>query len=134
MKRLLKRARRLRDECGIGNITFLTVIKRGKGFGGTQQEFATLMRRFNRILTDKVCREPKMRVHKVMGFSAHADGTEMDPSEWAQDTLHPTRDWDSEVFDRYMRELRAALYHAVGAYEDDRIIYGECDRVVCAGE
>ena len=66
-----------------------------------------------------------MRMHKVCGSTSHTDGTPMDPTEWAPDKLHPTREWDSEIFDKYLREVRAALYNAVGAFEDDNLNYGE---------
>ena len=48
-----------------------------------------------------------------------------EPEQWAKDKLHPTREWDSSVFDRYWREVRVALYHAYGALKDDDRYYGE---------
>ena len=112
------RARRLRDELFIENIPFMSVIRRGKGFGDSQAVFEEEMEQFNETLTRLISHEPRMRVHKVCGF------TEKDPSEWAPDKLHPTREWDTEVFDKYMQEIRATLYHAVGAMEDDNVNYG----------
>ena len=112
-------ARKLRDRVGIGHITFLTVIRRGKGFKGSQSHFEVLMDAFNSKLVQLICNEPRMRVHKVVGFTAQ------DPSVWASDKLHPTREWDTPVFKRYWRELRASLYNAVGALEDDDLHYGE---------
>ena len=113
------RARELRDYDGIGNITFITAIKRGKGFGGSKAHFEEVMKAFNYKLIELICQEPRMRVHKVCGFTAE------EPEVWAKDKLHPTREWDSPVFNRYLREVRAALSHAVAAVKDDDRYYGE---------
>ena len=47
-------ARKLRDQVGIGHITFLTVIHRGKGFQGSQSNFERLMDAYNSKLIQVV--------------------------------------------------------------------------------
>ena len=116
---LVARARRLIHEGQVSNITFMTFIKRGAGYPGRLSDFEWYMNAFNSALTDRVSYERRMRVHKVIGF------TELDPWQWAEDKMHPLRDWESPAFDRYIREIRAALYHAVAAIQDDDLHYGE---------
>ena len=116
---LVARARRLRDEGGVSNITFLTAIKRGASYPGTKVDFERHMTAFNSALCDKVSMERRMRIHKVIGFTAP------EPHHWSKDKMHPMRDWESPACERYIREIRAGLYHAVAAIQDDDLHYGE---------
>ena len=115
---LLAKGRHLRDDCDVGCVTYMTCLRRAKGFLGTQEQFEDLMKKFNDRLVEIVTPEKCMRVHRVKGFSCRPDGSQSEIAEWAADLLHPGPQTDSPAFQKYLRELRAALYHAVPVYEE----------------
>ncbi len=65
VENMVQKGRHLRDNCNVGCITYMTCLRRVKGFLGSQDQFEDLMKTFNEKLVEKVSPERCMRVHRV---------------------------------------------------------------------
>ena len=98
-----------RDDQGVKDITFMTMLHMTHRTGGQNQRFTDAMSVFNTEMACRLDREPRISLRNHEGFDCREDGTAMPVHEWSPDGAHPGRRINHESFQKYIRNIRAAF-------------------------